>query len=224
MLPDGAILATSEDVTPPLTTIRVSVLKLQPTGAPDPQFQAGSALAPNGYARITGIRVQPNGRILLFGDMQLLGAANVAGVGRLLPSGTVDPDFDLSQVPERVGDVLVQPDGALVLGGSFRTVAGLPVMGLTRLLDNNVLRIRDAQADARTAAWPVPAHDVLHLSLDAASRPTQVELFDAAGHAVRRQVVHHPELSLRTAGLAPGLYLLRVTYGHGPVTRRIVVE
>jgi len=43
---------------------------------------------------------------------------------------------------------------------------------------------------------------------------------------VRTQPVAAPaaEQALELAGLAPGVYLLRVTYAAGPVTRRIVVE
>jgi hypothetical protein len=38
------------------------------------------------------------------------------------------------------------------------------------------------------------------------------------------QPVTQPELTLNTASLARGLYVLRVDYANGPATRRVVLE
>ncbi len=71
----------------------------------------------------------------------------------------------------------------------------------------------------------MPAHDVLHLALDAASRPRQVQLLDALGRVVLARPTPPATLSLPTAALPPGVYLLRVDYATGgPVTRRVVLE
>ena len=78
---------------------------------------------------------------------------------------------------------------------------------------------------ARTAAWPVPAHEVLHVAPDASAHPLSIELLDALGRPVRcLPATGAPEVTLDTTGLPAGVYLLRVNYAAGAVTRRLAVQ
>ena len=51
-----------------------------------------------------------------------------------------------------------------------------------------------------------------------------MQLLDALGRVALSQVVAGPEPTLSTAGLPAGVYVLRVEYAAGTVTRRIVLE
>jgi len=52
-----------------------------------------------------------------------------------------------------------------------------------------------------------------------------VQLLDALGRVVLARPTPPATLSLPTAALPPGVYLLRVDYASGgPVTRRVVLE
>ena len=86
------------------------------------------------------------------------------------------------------------------------------------------LPIAVAQAEANLAAWPVPAHDVLHLRL--VPSLLRVALLDASGREVLTQNVAAGQtaLTLPVAGLPPGAYLLRVAYPSSLVLRRVAVE
>lgn len=168
------------------------------------------------------LAVQPNGRLLVGAD---LSAANSAlGLSRLTPSLTLDPTFSSAGGPLRtVRRLAVQADGAILAVGDFQSVGGQAIGGLVRLLAANVLRVASRPAAPLTRAWPVPAHGQLHLALEAAARPSRVELLDALG----RRVLSQPAtaaLTLDIASLPAGAYVLRVHYASGPVMRRVVVE
>ena len=120
----------------------------------------------------------------------------------------------------------MQPDGALVFAGYFSQAGGFALNCLARMLDPNVLAINKQQAEAGLMAWPVPAHDALHLRLAPGSGPLRVALLDVLGREVLTQsaAAGQTALTLPTAGLPPGAYLLRVAYPSGPVLRRVAVE
>ncbi len=194
------------------------VARLLATGSPDPSFQA--TLITTGFApEVTAVAEQPNGRILV-------GTGTEYGLQRLLPDGQLDPTFDFTQGPRdgAVRTLLVQPDGAILVSGAFTHVGNQARTGLVRLLDPHVLHTAATHLAATTLVWPVPTHGDLHLTLDAAARPQQVQLLDVLGRPVLRQRVTQPEMRLPTATLPPGTYLLCVDYATGTVTRRVVVE
>ncbi|AHJ97068.1 T9SS type A sorting domain-containing protein [Hymenobacter swuensis] len=161
------------------------------------------------------LAVQPNGRLLV-GHMV---------AERLMANGSLDTSF-LSGINGAIQRYLVQPDGAIMVAGSFRAGPGATdAVSLVRVLDTNVLRVHTSVADARTTAWPVPTHDVLHLQLDAASGPQRVQLLDMLGKAIRTIEQPTAALSLPVVGLASGTYQLQIKYAKaGQVSRRIVLE
>ena len=207
-------------------------VRLRPNGTLDPAFNASGAFGPGGsQGNIRSLAVQPNGRLLLGGN--IYDGSRSYGTWRLMPNGTRDGSYQPGNGPvvnsETVYKVLVQPDGALVFGGTFNLVGSSARDGLARMLDPNVLSARapDQPAADELTAWPVPAHDALHLRLPAGRPPRQAQLLDALGRVVRRQALAPAELApaLPTAGLPPGGYLLRVDFGQGPPAyRRVVLE
>jgi uncharacterized delta-60 repeat protein len=198
--------------------------RVLPSGAVDPSFVLAPATF-QPYSSIFGVAVQPNGRVLVGGLMQAVGSSSVQSLLRLMPNGTLDTAFGLTtQANGSSGTPVIQPNGAILTGGYFTKINNQPHIGLARLLDPNVLHVANRQAEDHTAAWPVPTHGDLHLSLDVASHPRMVQLFDALGREVLRESVSQAETTLATAALAAGVYLLRVDYAAGPVTRRVVVE
>jgi uncharacterized delta-60 repeat protein len=177
---------------------------------------------PNMLFRVEAVAVQPNGYVLLSTGGMLR---------RIKPDGSFDTDFLAANGPQPTGAfanirrILVQPDGAIMVAGAFTQVGTTPIMGVVRLNAANVLHVKPAAADARTAAWPIPAHDVLHLSLDAAARPQRVQLLDALGRTVRTLEQPTATFTLPTAGLAPGTYQVLVDYAEGGrVLRRVVLQ
>ena len=71
-------------------------------------------------------------------------------------------------------------------------------------------------------AYPNPAHDHLQLKLPAGA--VQATLLDALGQVVRQQTGAGPGLTLETAGLAAGVYVLRLQAGGATLARRVVLD
>ena len=189
------------------------------------------------YAGVNAVAAQSDGRLVVGGYMQQssqFGAPSIL-LARLESNGQLDASFSTNVITNPAGtpvyerysvsDVLVQPDGAIVAGGYFLEAAGQPVTGLVRFLPTGVLAVRAGKGESsQIQAWPVPAHAVLHLQLEASARPQRVSLLDALGKTVISQPTLESDLTLNTAALAPGLYVLRVEYASGPATRRVVIE
>lgn len=177
------------------------------------------------FRQVGHLAVQATGQVLVATD--LASAQPTFGLSRLLPTLALDAGFVVANGPYGPGNVrrlLAQPDGAIMVAGGFTQVGGQAIGGLVHLLAPGVLGVAEGVAQPRTQAWPVPAHDRLHLALEAAARPRCVELLDALGRVVLARPVAAPELTLDTAYLPAGAYVLRVQYAQGPATRRVVLE
>ncbi|TGE26384.1 T9SS type A sorting domain-containing protein [Hymenobacter metallicola] len=213
--PDGKIIVGGfTDATYP-SSLPYGLFRLLPTGGADNTFTS-SLPTSGGFGWVKGLALQPNGRLLV--------AAYGNGLLRKMPDGSADVSFRDAGFNSDVEDVLVQPDGKILVAGSFTSVSGQPRVGLVRLTAPNVLHVASAQLDARTQAWPVPAHETLNLSLDATARPESVQLLDNLGRTVLTQPATQATLTLPLRHVKAGVYLLRVNYADGPITRRIVIE
>jgi uncharacterized delta-60 repeat protein len=214
--------------------------RLTATGATVPGFAApfyprqGPA---DSYSGVRIVAAQSDGRLLVGGTLfsNPTTALPFVPLARLEANGQLDASFSTSFISittnlangytSAVNDLLIQPDGTTLVGGYFLQAGGQPATGLVRLQAPTLLAAGAAQrSSAAVQAWPVPAHEVLHLSLAAAARPQRVTLLNALGQPVLTQAVTQPELTLSTAALAPGLYLLRVEYTDGLATRSVVLE
>ena len=222
--PDGRLLAGGTFNGFGTAGAASTVVRLLPNGSPDPSFLPNLGNA----ASARQLLFQPNGRLLVAGTFPQTGGTTPKVLVRLLANGLYDTGFSVpltSYLPSTA--LLVQPNGAIVLSGPFFTSTGNTPVALARLLDANVLAMAGSQSQSLTAAYPVPAHGWLHLRLDAASQPQQVQLLDGLGRCVRSWPVAPAAelLTLDTNALPTGPYLLRVQYAKsGPIIRRIVLE
>jgi uncharacterized delta-60 repeat protein len=202
------------------TTPRTSVARLNADGSLDLGF-----VPPSIIGTVNVVALQPNNRVLLGGNFT--GTGLPANLARLLANGAADSSFGATAVPNgSVTSLLVQPNGAIVLGGSFNSVGGVATGPVARITASNVLAvIAPSAVAARTEAWPVPAHSVLNVAPDASAHPQSLDLLDGLGRPVRHQELRSgTRTSVSLQNLAPGSYLLRVTYAEGAVVRRIQVQ
>jgi uncharacterized delta-60 repeat protein len=218
--PDGKIIVGGNfQITSGTTTIS-SLQRLNANGTRDAGF-----VSPINAGTVYSLFIQPNGRILVAGYFE--GTGLPSNLARLLPSGQADASFTTTAMPNNtVRAMLVQPDGAIVLGGIFTSVSSQPIMSLARITAPNVLHVAAPQAVAdRTTAWPVPAQANLYVAPDPSAHPQVLDLLDALGRPVLHQAWQGaPTATLPLETLAPGTYLLRVTYTEGTVLRRIQVQ
>ncbi|WP_233168621.1 T9SS type A sorting domain-containing protein [Hymenobacter sp. BT523] len=79
-------------------------------------------------------------------------------------------------------------------------------------------------AAADVSLFPNPARGVFTVQLPVGFGSTQAELLNALGQVVRCPAVAGPSFRVETAGLAPGVYTLRLRTDAGTVAKRVVVE
>ena len=201
-------------------TARANLARLNADGTLD-----GSFAPPALTGQVLKLLLQPNNRILVGGFFT--GTGLPKHLARLLSTGQADASFGPSAVPNStVRALLVQPDGAIVAAGSFGDVDGVATGPIARITATNVLHVQAPQAVAdRTAAWPVPAHAILTVAPDASATPQALDLLDVLGRVVRHQNLSSTApTNLAIENLPAGMYLLRVTYAEGTVTRRVQVQ
>ncbi|UOQ98132.1 T9SS type A sorting domain-containing protein [Hymenobacter sp. 5317J-9] len=130
----------------------------------------------------------------------------------------------------------VQPRTTLAVGEVIPNRAGIvfdfnaPVM--TNTATTTVFLASSAVARHDAAAWnayPNPATDAVTISADLATGGRlRLDLLDALGRTVRQQTLTAPAGALRQAldlrGLAPGLYVLRLTPPSGPASTQQLVR
>jgi len=127
--PDGKILVSgSADGV-------MAVARFLPDGTPDGTFgTAGTALAPFGGAGLGyAIAVQPDGKIVLGGEVFPGTTTAQFAVTRFNANGTLDPTFGMIVVEitggaEGVREMVLQPDGKIVLGGPLSRAGTSPLL------------------------------------------------------------------------------------------------
>jgi len=112
-------------------TFRPGLARLLDDGSPDPTFVPPAL--PNLDSQLYGL-AGPGDRVWVTG-----GFTNLAGwprnrVARLLPDGSVDPEFTSPFAADQSVTLhAIQPDGKAIFSGSFSNVAGVYVTNLVRL-------------------------------------------------------------------------------------------
>jgi uncharacterized delta-60 repeat protein len=144
---DGRILIGGSFTTQPLVSESRSILRVLPSGALDPTFEAGESTPVTGYygfpSTVEAVVIQPDGRILVAGVFVTMGGQPSYKIARLLASGSLDPSFRGPSVrgalfPEPnpqdsyFAAMALQADGRIMVGGSFTNIGGKTVYNLAR--------------------------------------------------------------------------------------------
>lgn len=117
------------------------IARLTSTGALDRSFNSG-----NGFnSSVLALAIDASGNILVGGDFTSYNTTNCNHITRLLPSGSLDPNFlPSSNTPneganEDVRAVATDSNGNVILGGDFTTINGTNWNHVARLLTNGTL-------------------------------------------------------------------------------------
>lgn len=114
-----------------------------PTGTLDPSFHSAVNDMLSGI-----LQLQDDGKLIIAGNVRPSYGSRYFGVERLMPDGSLDPDFlagtgtlDTLNYPDSltnyaVNAIAFQGDGKILLGGSFRMYNGIPAYGIVRLMND----------------------------------------------------------------------------------------
>jgi len=123
ILPEGKILIADG----------TTLYKLLPNGQFDPSF----------FSQITGaskFAVQPDGRILICGDLNDGITPKRLSVRRLNPNGAIDTSFRfIGEANWEFGDIKIQKDGKIIVGGGFSSINGVERNRIARLHSNGTV-------------------------------------------------------------------------------------
>lgn len=111
------------------STAGAVVARLRANGAPDPDFDGDGRLVLSPGGRLRAVLVQPNGRIVVAGN---LSGSQTMAVIRLRSNGSPDTTFDgdgtalidIGLGVDTTGAAILQGDGKIVVAGSMAAVAG----------------------------------------------------------------------------------------------------
>ena len=131
--PDGKILVGGQ-FTEFGGQARSGIVRLQADGSVDSTFDPGTGAAGGTPTYVASLGLQPDGRIVVAGDFSSFNGHPCSMIVRLLPDGSVDPDFDSSGGANYgIETLALQADGKIIVGGFFDSLGGQPVPSLGRL-------------------------------------------------------------------------------------------
>jgi uncharacterized delta-60 repeat protein len=119
---------------------RGRIAQLLPDGTVDAGFPGGAGVgrAPFADGSVLCLELLPDGSLLVGGSFLRFHGQPVSNLVRLLPDGSLDPDF-IADVNSAVMAIAVQPDGRIVIGGNINSVQGVPRRRVARLMPNGAL-------------------------------------------------------------------------------------
>lgn len=115
---------------------RNKVARLNPNGTLDMSFNPGTGFVGN----VTGLALQPDGKIVLTGTFTSFNGVARNTVVRLLNNGNLDTTFNAGTATHmQTYTVSLQADGKIIVSGIFKVWNGLPIRGVVRLNSDGTL-------------------------------------------------------------------------------------
>jgi uncharacterized delta-60 repeat protein len=111
---------------------QVNLTRLNPDGSSDTTFN--SAVTVLGF--LTNLRLQPDGKILLWGQFDSINGSTGSMMNkltRLNADGSLDTSFTAPPLKGFIEEAVVQTDGKIVIGGNFTEVGGVARTEIARL-------------------------------------------------------------------------------------------
>lgn len=134
--PDGKILVGGDFIFFDGQSQR-GLVRLNSDGSKDATFNIGTGFTSSAVLYgVKKILLQPDGKIIIFGDFDSYNSQSCPNIIRLNADGSLDTTFTSSLVvpTAAISDVYLQPDGKLLIGGNFQsTINGTFVTALVRL-------------------------------------------------------------------------------------------
>jgi len=127
--PDGKVVIGGQ-FTAVNGVTRSNIARLNADGSTDTSFDPGTGA----NALVTGIGVQPDGKIILGGEFTNYNGTAQTGIARLNGDGTLDTSFVVGT--GQGGDIYTvafQTDGKVLIGGAFPTYNSVTVNNIARL-------------------------------------------------------------------------------------------
>jgi uncharacterized delta-60 repeat protein len=117
---------------------RINLARLNANGTLDMSFAnprlGGGGCCAGGLGQVLSLTVQPNGKVIVFGDFTTVGGVGRARIARFNSDGSLDSTFNPGTGSDgSEGRTVFQPDGKVVLGGTITSYNGTSRKGIVRI-------------------------------------------------------------------------------------------
>lgn len=112
--------------------VRNNLARLNADGSVDTAFDPSVTGTQLPNVNVSALVLQADGKIIIGGSFNMIGAMVVSNIARLNADGSVDPSFS-PNADALVAALVPQPDGKLVLGGAFGSVDGATRHSMARV-------------------------------------------------------------------------------------------
>jgi uncharacterized delta-60 repeat protein len=200
-------------------------MRLRADGAPDPEFgNGGIASTDIGPAVEVGeastVLLQPDGKVVVSG-LRTSGSEISFGLVRYTSNGRIDDTFgDAGTVTTRFGSSndgirasILQPDGKILVAGGSNdgTQSRIALARYNNPSVSGPSTVHDTREHSIVVS-PNPATTVVRVQLHAPLTYPDIQLLDLMGEReAAPATVNGPTLTISTANIAPGTYMLRIS-------------
>ncbi len=178
--PDGKILVGGSFKSYNGTNAR-KIIRLNSNGSVDNTFNIGTGFGETDEVRT--IALQPDGKILVGGNLSSYNGTNINHIIRLNPNGTQDNTFNVGTgFNNPLRDIKLQSDGKILAGGDFTVFNGTTTNRLVRLNSNGT---RDNAFNIGTGF----SHDVYSIAIQPDGKAVVGGAFTSFNGVVRNGLV-----------------------------------
>ncbi len=173
-------------------TSRKCIARLEADGTVDPEFTTPGSFYSTGNdtPNVSGIRLLPDGKILMNGMFDAYGGVISRCLARLHPTGAIDNTFSTGQgftSTETIGttsvkDVALMPGGSMMVVGRFQFYNGVARSGVAKLsADGTLDPDHDPGSGSSFANYANGPSTVIHLSNGNCIIAGDIEIFNGTG-------------------------------------------
>jgi uncharacterized delta-60 repeat protein len=192
------------------------IVRLNPDGSLDTSF---TAVYNYGLPFDTNFVVQPDGKIIVTGDIYSISTGGFQGIARINENGSMDNSFNPGTgVNNYISTMLLQPDGKLLIGGSFTTYNGTSRTAVARINPNGSLDTSFVANTMRGSFGSVPG-----FSLQSNNQIIMYGGFDTINNITRKRIARLNTDGSIDQSFAPLFDIENLPAGIGSVSSAIVL-
>jgi uncharacterized delta-60 repeat protein len=212
--PDGKIAVLCSKFFEDPSRYENYIVQHLPSGQPNTDFGSQGVLdIPGDNLTALTILAQPNGRLLLYGELtDFFEGGGRTVLRRYFENGSEDSSISLNTVlnPEYFArTMLLQDDGKIVCLGTSAWYNGDPDIVMERY-ENSPLGVEE-HSPSSISVSPNPSNGIFTLSSQTADMPNMpYSIYDISGKIIRAGIISSQHTSIDISDVASGVYFLKV--------------
>lgn len=212
------------------------LLRLNADGSLDATFNPADV--DGGGSRIHDIKLQADGKIIIGGNFDNIGARIIRGLARLNNDGTFDETFNPENLPEdpdtfagtddfsnTVYTLELRDSGQLLLGGDFRSYNTQPKAPLIAVHADipETLSLNNFENENVVRMYPNPATSQFTINSNEVFQT--IEIYSVSGKMlIKIENINQREITLNTSHLSSGIYLLKVSETYNTTIKKLLIK